>query len=141
MERPMHCLKRIILRLRKSAKSLISWIDSDEPTLALTSAALSKMSVEKLTKKLKGDLPDNVEILSELGEDLSRALEMTKRAAQLPKLHANVNFYTRLEQLKAEAAVMGFNDMLTRLRDALRGPNGGTLAATIRKQFPGRSGR
>ncbi|MFM8768731.1 MAG: UvrD-helicase domain-containing protein, partial [Rubrivivax sp.] len=50
--------------------------------------------------------------------------------------HAAVWCAQRLAQEKARHAVMGFQDLLVRLDAALRGPNGPTLAARIRQQFP-----
>ncbi|WP_018873912.1 exodeoxyribonuclease V subunit beta [Thioalkalivibrio sp. ALJ16] len=42
----------------------------------------------------------------------------------------------RFRQAQRQRAQMGFNDLLTRLRDALDGPGGEHLAATLRTQFP-----
>ncbi|WP_019594041.1 exodeoxyribonuclease V subunit beta [Thioalkalivibrio sp. ALM2T] len=42
----------------------------------------------------------------------------------------------RFRQAQRQRAQMGFNDLLTRLRDALDGPGGEHLAATLRAQFP-----
>jgi exodeoxyribonuclease V beta subunit len=50
--------------------------------------------------------------------------------------HAAVWCAQRLAQEKARQAVMGYQDLLARLDAALRGPNGATLAARIRHQFP-----
>ncbi|MQX53256.1 exodeoxyribonuclease V subunit beta [Alcanivorax sediminis] len=42
----------------------------------------------------------------------------------------------RVDQVRRQTATLGFDDMLTRLRDALGGANGERLAAVIREQFP-----
>ncbi|WP_019558141.1 exodeoxyribonuclease V subunit beta [Thioalkalivibrio sp. ALE12] len=42
----------------------------------------------------------------------------------------------RFRQVQRQRAQMGFHDLLTRLRDALDGPGGEHLAATLRTQFP-----
>ena len=42
----------------------------------------------------------------------------------------------RVDQVRRQTATLGFDDMLTRLRDALEGDNGERLAAVIREQFP-----
>ena len=42
----------------------------------------------------------------------------------------------RFRQAQRQRAQMGFHDLLTRLRDALEGPGGEHLAATLRAQFP-----
>jgi exodeoxyribonuclease V beta subunit len=42
----------------------------------------------------------------------------------------------RFDREQRRRAQMGFHELLTRLRDALRGPNGERLAALVRRQFP-----
>jgi exodeoxyribonuclease V beta subunit len=42
----------------------------------------------------------------------------------------------RFQQEQSRRAQMGFNDLLNRLRDALKGPNAERLASLIRHQFP-----
>ncbi len=42
----------------------------------------------------------------------------------------------RVDQVRRQTATLGFDDMLTRLRDALVGSNGQRLSAVIREQFP-----
>ncbi|CUA85601.1 exodeoxyribonuclease V subunit beta [Pseudidiomarina woesei] len=50
--------------------------------------------------------------------------------------HAAKWLHQRFAQLQKQRAEMGFDDMLTRLRNALHGDFGDDLAATIRQQFP-----
>ncbi|MCG7200332.1 exodeoxyribonuclease V subunit beta [Marinobacter pelagius] len=50
--------------------------------------------------------------------------------------HASHWIANRLEAEKQQRSEMGFDDLLTRLDDALHGPRGDQLAATIRRQFP-----
>ena len=50
--------------------------------------------------------------------------------------HASHWIAERLEAEKQQRSEMGFDDLLTRLDDALHGPRGDQLAATIRRQFP-----
>ncbi|MFN2359973.1 MAG: exodeoxyribonuclease V subunit beta [Marinobacter sp.] len=50
--------------------------------------------------------------------------------------HAACWIARRLDSEKQRLASMGFDDLLTRLDDALGGPQGGRLAETIRRQFP-----
>ncbi|MED5389082.1 MAG: exodeoxyribonuclease V subunit beta [Pseudomonadota bacterium] len=42
----------------------------------------------------------------------------------------------RVDQMRRQSATMGFDDMLSRLNDALQGSNGERLAQVIRDQFP-----
>ncbi|MDK8462098.1 exodeoxyribonuclease V subunit beta [Marinobacter sp. SS13-12] len=50
--------------------------------------------------------------------------------------HAACWIAKRLDSEKQRLASMGFDDLLTRLDEALGGPQGGRLAETIRRQFP-----
>jgi len=50
--------------------------------------------------------------------------------------HAACWIARRLDSEKQRLASMGFDDLLTRLDNALGGPQGGRLAETIRRQFP-----
>ncbi len=50
--------------------------------------------------------------------------------------HAGNWLQQRFSQLQQQRAEIGFNDMLTRLRDALRAENGELLASQLRQQFP-----
>lgn len=55
---------------------------------------------------------------------------------QLVLHHAAAWISQRFDEEKRRRAQMGFDDMLTRLDDALHGPNGDRLAEVIRQQFP-----
>lgn len=50
--------------------------------------------------------------------------------------HAAACIAQRFRELQQQRAQMGFDDILTRLRDALLGPHGDGLASAIRAQFP-----
>ncbi|WP_101050077.1 UvrD-helicase domain-containing protein [Macromonas nakdongensis] len=50
--------------------------------------------------------------------------------------HAAHWMHQRFQREQAARAHMGFNDLLLRLDQALHGPNGERLAATVRRQFP-----
>ncbi|MEE4249183.1 MAG: exodeoxyribonuclease V subunit beta, partial [Alcanivoracaceae bacterium] len=70
-----------------------------------------------------------IEELSGIGERLPDL-----QAALLP--HAGKWIDERLDQYKRAHGMIGYDDMLKRLRDALVGPHGARLAAIIRQQFP-----
>ncbi|HBP69773.1 MAG TPA: hypothetical protein DD717_16435, partial [Alcanivorax sp.] len=42
----------------------------------------------------------------------------------------------RVDKVRRQTATIGFDDMLSRLHDALHGDNGERLAEVIRTQFP-----
>lgn len=94
------------------------------------------LQYEDLVKKFKTDLPASAEVFHNLLADIEQAKAIAKRADSALLHHASGYIYARFQALKQQAAQMGFDDMLTRLRDALRGPNGQHLAQTIRSQFP-----
>jgi len=50
--------------------------------------------------------------------------------------HAAAWIDRRVDQVRRQTATMGFDDMLSRLHDALKGGNGERLAQVIRDQFP-----
>ena len=50
--------------------------------------------------------------------------------------HAAAWIDRRVDQVRRQTATMGFDDMLSRLHDALKGGNGERLAQVIRNQFP-----
>ncbi len=68
--------------------------------------------------------------------------EMWQAHAALPDpaadllMHAAHWTQERFRELQQQRAEIGFDDMLTRLRDALRGDNGTQLANKLREQFP-----
>lgn len=68
--------------------------------------------------------------------------ELRDTTAGLPSLPADVLPHaadwinTRLDRHKRQHGLIGYDDMLLRLRDALFGPQGEALANSIRQQFP-----
>ncbi|ABM62045.1 exodeoxyribonuclease V subunit beta [Halorhodospira halophila] len=77
-----------------------------------------------------------------LPASLHRAFKALDRHVELDApgvaiLRAAARWITRRFQAEQRRrAQLGFQDLLTRLRDALRGPGGARLAQTIRSQFP-----
>ncbi|MEA1080196.1 exodeoxyribonuclease V subunit beta [Marinobacter qingdaonensis] len=116
---------------------LLAWQASE----ALVPEGLHKAGFQNQTPallptKLKGEDPapehpafaaiqallDFAQALPSAGSDLLR--------------HATVWIAERLESEKQQRSEMGFDDLLTRLDQALHGDRGEQLAATIRRQFP-----
>ncbi|NIC40788.1 exodeoxyribonuclease V subunit beta, partial [Aquabacterium sp. A08] len=73
---------------------------------------------------------------------LAALADLRAHLAQLPCARADLLrhaahwMHQRFQREQAARAQMGFNDLLLRLDQALHGPNGERLAATIRRQFP-----
>ncbi|WP_072797614.1 exodeoxyribonuclease V subunit beta [Marinobacter antarcticus] len=116
---------------------LLDWAASDElyPE-GLEKAGFQNQTPDILPTKLKGDgdVPhhpafDAIEELITFAESLPSVEADILR-------HATRWIAARLESEKQKRSEMGFDDLLTRLDDALHGPRGDQLAATIRRQFP-----
>ena len=88
----------------------------------------------KLTKKGEEHRPDFACCAA-----LDNMLE-SRAQTQLPRTdllaHTAAWIDQRVDRMRRQSATMGFDDMLSRLRDALEGANGPRLAAVIREQFP-----
>lgn len=126
-----------------------SWLQSFEPWLEsieqgsagsaalipeLSEAAWYRFSEDGLREVAKGELkglPDFSSLVA-----LYAAVQELPDPSQQLLQHAAHWFRERFRLLQAQRAEMGFDDMLTRLRDALVGPQGEQLAAVIRSQFP-----
>ncbi|WP_303289921.1 exodeoxyribonuclease V subunit beta [Marinobacter sp. SS5-14b] len=118
--------------------NLLAWADSDEllPEKLDSAAGYKNQTPEGLDNILKGDEPgphhpafDAIEALMAFGQNQPSAKSDILR-------HASHWIAARLEAEKQQRSEMGFDDLLTRLDDALHGPRGDQLAATIRRQFP-----
>jgi len=97
---------------------------------------LAKFSHEgmKLTKAGQAHRPDFA-----FCQQLDAVME-GRANTQLPRTdllaHAAAWIDRRVDQVRRQTATMGFDDMLSRLHDALKGGNGERLAQVIRDQFP-----
>jgi len=117
--------------------TLLEWAASDAlyPD-GLEKAGFQNQTPEILASKLKGDgaVPHHpaFDVIEEL---IAFADNLPSAEADILK-HATRWIAARLESEKQKRSEMGFDDLLTRLDDALHGPRGDQLAATIRRQFP-----
>ncbi|MEP3825515.1 MAG: exodeoxyribonuclease V subunit beta [Marinobacter sp.] len=118
--------------------TLVDWAGSNDllPEKLDSAAGFKNQTPEGLDNILKGDDPapyhpafDAIEELIEFGQNQPSAKSDILR-------HASHWIARRLEEEKQKRSEMGFDDLLTRLDDALHGPRGEQLAATIRRQFP-----
>src|SRR5690554_6302490 len=118
-----------------AAQSVMDWLSSNSVAMAAKVDA-KYLTVEDLAKKFKANLPASAQVFADFDADYEALRAFAKKVEMSVLQHASGYIHARFQELKQQAAVMGFDDMLTRLRDALRGPNGKQLAATIREQFP-----
>ncbi|WP_412536797.1 exodeoxyribonuclease V subunit beta [Marinobacter sp. MIT932201] len=117
---------------------LVAWAESDEllPEKIDSAAGFKNQTPDGLNKILKGDESapyhpafDAIEALLDFSQNQPSAKSDILR-------HASHWIAERLESEKRKRSEMGFDDLLTRLDEALHGPRGDQLAATIRRQFP-----
>lgn len=117
---------------------LVAWAESDDllPEKIDTAAGFKNQTPEGLDNILKGDESaphhpafDAIETLLDFSQNQPSAKSDILR-------HASHWIAERLESEKQKRSEMGFDDLLTRLDEALHGPRGDQLAATIRRQFP-----
>jgi exodeoxyribonuclease V beta subunit len=123
--------------VRNWLTSIVAWVNDPnqlEPTLT-----------ETFFKKIHPDtlLNDSDEIPELVCHPaVAAAAELAGIKARLPDLssqllpHAAHWIGDRLDQYKRRHGMIGYDDMLIRLRDALSGAQGARLAALIRQQFP-----
>ncbi|MGM0553084.1 MAG: exodeoxyribonuclease V subunit beta [Pseudomonadota bacterium] len=96
---------------------------------------LVRFSAAGMRERLKGDqvLPEDLHPAF-IGLDDHAEICVDDRERLLQAAARQVD--ARFRQAQRQRAQMGFHDLLTRLRDALDGPGGEHLAATLRAQFP-----
>lgn len=117
---------------------LVAWAESDDllPEKIDSAAGFKNQTPDGLDKILKGDESaphhpafDGIEALLDFSQNQPSAKSDILR-------HASHWIAERLESEKQKRSEMGFDDLLTRLDEALHGPRGDQLAASIRRQFP-----
>ena len=117
--------------------NLLAWAVSDDllPE-GLDKAGLNNQTPDGLADKVKGDgpLPDHP-AFNAIADLIDFSADLPSARADILR-HASHWISQRLESEKQKRSEMGFDDLLTRLDDALQGPRGPQLAATIRRQFP-----
>ncbi|GGY72906.1 exodeoxyribonuclease V subunit beta [Marinobacter zhanjiangensis] len=117
--------------------NLLAWATSDDllPE-GLDKAGLKNQTPDGLEKIVKGDgpLPEHPAFAA-IAELMDFSANQPSARADILR-HASHWISQRLESEKQKRSEMGFDDLLTRLDDALQGPRGPQLAATIRRQFP-----
>ncbi|ART79220.1 exodeoxyribonuclease V subunit beta [Oceanisphaera avium] len=111
------------------------WRDSEAIILELTDAAWQRLTPAGLSEAWKvGEAPAHPAF--EALETLREQLACLNAPLDPARLHAATWVSQRFQEEKRRRAEMGFDDMLTRLDQALHGENGERLSAVIRNQFP-----
>jgi len=118
---------------KEAAQAFAEWVQGDTAQLSL---GKNLKHLSPGDAYLKKNPVDGMEVLADLESDYAALKGLNAQFEAMVLLHARDYLHARISELKLRAAVMGHNDMLTRLRDALRGPNGDELATTIRNQYP-----
>ncbi|WP_417565433.1 exodeoxyribonuclease V subunit beta [Marinobacter sp.] len=118
--------------------ALIAWTESDEllPDKLDSAAGFKNQTPEGLDNILKGEDPAPLHPAFDAVEELMAFGQSQPSAKSDILRHASHWIAKRLESEKQKRSEMGFDDLLSRLDDALHGPRGDQLAATIRRQFP-----
>lgn len=117
---------------------LVAWAESDDllPEKIDSAAGFKNQTPEGLDKILKGDdSAPHHPAFDAIGALLDFSQNQHSAKSDILR-HASHWIAERLESEKQKRSEMGFDDLLNRLDDALHGPRGDQLAATIRRQFP-----
>ncbi|HAS14945.1 MAG TPA: exodeoxyribonuclease V subunit beta [Idiomarina abyssalis] len=124
----------------KQFQKFADWCgDSDLVEPDATAANWKNIGTDELQKFAEaklGGMPQSWATLGELQERIKRSKVQQQEELAKVKQHAAFWVSSRFAELQNQRAEMGHDDMLTRLRDALKGPSGEALAAAIRKQYP-----
>ncbi|MDV6316578.1 exodeoxyribonuclease V subunit beta [Idiomarina sp. HP20-50] len=97
---------------------------------------ISTDELQKFAEAKLGGMADNWLALGQLQDRIKQSKVQQQEELARVKQHAAFWVSSRFAELQNQRAEMGHDDMLTRLRDALKGPSGEALAASIRKQYP-----
>jgi len=119
-------------------------------------AAESQLAIEGLLEKLDGLVADSDELPNFTRAELKKCFSTQKKIHQMPVAFELVTkalaqseitqshyvidglefIRQRLSTSKEQLEQMDFGDLIYRLRDTLKGPNGAAVAAALHKQFP-----
>ena len=110
------------------------WRDSPELVMPELGTGLQRLTPQGMADAWKGAVPDHP-ILQAIAE-LPNLIAALPDAMNGIRQHALFWCQQRFEVQKQQLGVMGFDDLLVGLQDALAQPNGDVLAERIRQQFP-----
>ena len=131
--------KRLEMPRRKAwMGALREWADGDRESTGITDLGRKRLTRAGIREGWKGD-PDDPLLLHPAWEALEYIHAVTldpPNCRESVLRHAVHWIADRQRAEQSRRALMGFDDLLTRLDDALGGANGPQLAALIRQQFP-----
>ncbi|WP_404400718.1 exodeoxyribonuclease V subunit beta [Idiomarina seosinensis] len=111
--------------------------DLIEPKVSATNwKNIGTDELQKFADSKLGGMPAEWGMLGKLQERIKHSRALHQEELAKVRQHAAYWVSCRFSELQHQRAEMGHDDMLTRLRDALKGPGGEALAAAIRKQYP-----
>lgn len=113
---------------------LVAWITDAEMVDPDLQTGQSRLTPEGLAEAFKGPVPYHpaFEAMAKLGD----ALAALPDPQQDLVLHAAFWFARRFHQLQLERSELGFDELLSRLQQALQKDEGGLLAERLRRKFP-----
>lgn len=113
---------------------LRAWADGDDEVLDI-GTGFTRLTPDGLAEAWKAGSPPAHPALEAMAT-LKGELDALPAPGEATLRHAAAWIRQRFDREKRQRAEMGFDDMLTRLDDALQGDSGPRLAEVIRQQFP-----
>lgn len=113
---------------------LVAWISDPEMVDPDLQTGQSRLTPEGLTEAFKGPVPHHpaFEAMAKLADELAALPDPEQDLV----LHAAFWFARRFHQLQLERSELGFDELLSRLQQALHKDEGGLLAERLRRKFP-----
>ena len=113
---------------------LVAWISDPEMVDPDLQTGQSRLTPEGLTEAFKGPVPHHpaFEAMAKLADELAALPDPEQDLV----LHAAFWFARRFHQLQLERSELGFDELLSRLQQALQNDQGGLLAERLRRKFP-----
>lgn len=113
---------------------LVAWISDPEMVDPDLQTGQSRLTPEGLIEAFKGPVPHHpaFEAMAKLADELAALPDPEQDLV----LHAAFWFARRFHQLQLERSELGFDELLSRLQQALHKDEGGLLAERLRRKFP-----
>lgn len=113
---------------------LVAWITDAEMVDPDLQTGQSRLTPEGLSEAFKGPVPHHpaFEAMAKLGDELAALPDPQQDLV----LHAAFWFARRFHQLQLERSELGFDELLSRLQQALQKDQAGLLAERLRRKFP-----
>jgi exodeoxyribonuclease V beta subunit len=113
---------------------LVAWISDPEMVDPDLQTGQSRLTPEGLSEAFKGPVPHHpaFEAMAKLADELAALPDPQQDLV----LHAAFWFARRFHQLQLERSELGFDELLSRLQQALQKDEGGLLAERLRRKFP-----